>query len=299
MAFKPLDPIVQTVVDTFNSWGSETPIATIRKEWDEIFSDVVPSVGATSEAVDIGGIPGEWISAPEAQRDRAVLYLHGGGYIIGSINSHRDVCERLSRSAKARVLAINYRLGPEHPFPAGIDDAVAAYRWLLKQPGLSAKRIAIAGDSAGGGLATSTLLALKQAGDPMPGCATLMSPWVDLELSGDSMDSKGEDDPMVKKAMLAAMTAAYVPTGDLRNPLISPLTTDLMGLPPLMIHVGMREVLLDDSVRLAERAKAAGVEVEFKSWEGQVHVFQIFASGVKDGDTSLQELGAFIRKHIP
>ncbi len=298
MALKPLDPIVLKCVATFESWGPDTPMSTIRKEWDAVFSDVVPTVGAKSQPVDVGGIKAEWISAPEAQQDRVVLYLHGGGYVLGSINSHRDVCERLSRAAKARVLAIEYRLAPEHPFPAGIDDAVAAYRWLLKQ-GLSAKRLAIAGDSAGGGLSMSTLLALKQAGDPLPACVTLMSPWVDLELLGDSMTSKGDEDPMIKKPMVAIMSATYVPSGDLRNPLISPLNADLTGLPPLMIHVGTREVLLDDSIRLAARAKKAGVEAELKTWEGHVHVFQIFASGVKDGETSLQELGAFIRKHIP
>ena len=297
MPLTPLDPIILKCVATFESWDPDTPMATIRKEWDEVFSDVVPTVGAKSQPVDVGGIKAEWITAPEAQQDRVVLYLHGGGYVFGSINSHRDVCERLSRAAKARVLAIEYRLAPEHPFPAGIDDAVAAYRWLLKQ-GLSAKRIAIAGDSAGGGLSVSTLLALKQAGDPLPACATLMSPWVDHELTGDSMTSKGAEDPMIKKPMVAVMSATYIPSGDLSNPLISPLNADLTGLPPLMIHVGTREVLLDDSVRLAARAKKAGVEVELKAWEGHVHVFQIFASGVKDGETSLQELGAFIRKHI-
>jgi acetyl esterase/lipase len=298
MSLKPLDPIILKCVATFESWGPETPMSTIRKEWDEVFSDVVPTVGAKSVPVDIGGIKAEWISAPEAQQDRAILYLHGGGYVLGSINSHRDVCERLSRAAKARVLAIEYRLAPEHPFPAAIEDAVAAYRWLVKQPGLSAKRVAIAGDSAGGGLSMSLLLALKQAGEPMPACATLMSPWVDLELTGDSMTSKGDEDPMIKKPMVAIMSSTYVPSGDLRNPLISPLKSDLAGFPPLMIHVGTREVLLDDSVRLAAQAKKAGVEVELKTWEGHVHVFQIFASGVKDGEASLQELGAFIRRHI-
>jgi epsilon-lactone hydrolase len=298
MSLRPLDPIVQKVVDTFNQWGPDTPIATLRKEWDEVFSDVVPVVGAQSQAVDAGGVKAEWISAPDARKDAAILYLHGGGYILGSINSHRDVCERLSRAAKARVLAIDYRLAPEHAFPAAIDDAVAAYRWLVKQ-GISPKRLAIAGDSAGGGLSMATLVALKRAGDALPACATLMSPWVDLELTGDSMTTKDAEDPMVHRPMVANMAAAYVQSGDVGNPLASPLKADLAGLPPLMIHVGTRETLLDDSVRLAAAAKKAGVAAEFKAWEGHVHVFQIFASGVADGETSLQELGAFIRKHIP
>ena len=297
MSLQQLESVVKEVVAVFNSWGPETPITTIRQDWDNLFSNVKPVVGARAEPVNAGGVKAEWISAPEAKNDRVILYLHGGGYVLGSIHSHRDVCERLSRATKARVLALDYRLAPENPFPAALDDALAAYRWLLKQ-GVSPKHLAIAGDSAGGGLSTATLVALKQAGDPLPTCAALMSPWVDLDCTGESMTTKDAEDPMVHKPMAAVMSASYVPSGEFRTPLASPLYADLGGLPPLMIHVGSRETLLDDSVRLAARAREAGVDVQFKKWEGQVHVFQIFASRVDEGEESIQELGAFIRKHI-
>jgi acetyl esterase/lipase len=268
----------------------------MRKGWDGLFANVRPTVGAKTETVDSGGVKGEWISAPGAAADRAILYFHGGGYVLGSIHSHRDMCERLSRAAQARVLALDYRLAPEHPFPAAVDDARAAYRWLLKQ-GLQPKRIALAGDSAGGGLTFATLLALKEHGDPMPACAVPLSPWVDLEATGDSMISKDSEDPMVHKNLVEQMAKTYVPSGDLRNPLAAPLYGDLRGLPPLLIQVGSRETLLDDAVRMADKAKKAGVEVELNVWNGQIHVWQIFASRLDEGEQAIQKIGAFIKKH--
>jgi acetyl esterase/lipase len=206
------------------------------------------------------------------------------------------MCERLSRAAQARVLALDYRLAPEHPFPAAVEDARAAYRWLLKQ-GFQPKRIALAGDSAGGGLTFATLLALKQHGDPMPACAAPLSPWVDLEATGDSMASKDSEDPMVHKNMVEQMAKTYVPTGDFRNPLAAPLYGDLRGFPPLLIQVGSRETLLDDAVRMADKAKKAGVEVELDVWNGQIHVWQIFASRLDEGEQAIQKIGAFVKKH--
>ena len=147
MSLEQLELVVRDVAAVFNSWGQDTPITTIRSDWDNLFSNVKPDVGATAEAVDADGVKAEWISAPEARSDRAILYLHGGGYVLGSIHSHRDVCERFSRATKARVLAIDYRLAPDHPFPAALDDAMAAYRCLLKQ-GFSPRHLALAGDSA-------------------------------------------------------------------------------------------------------------------------------------------------------
>ncbi|MBL6749334.1 MAG: alpha/beta hydrolase [Nevskia sp.] len=296
MSNTQLDAVIHDVVATFGAWGPDTTLDTMRKGWDNLFADVKYEVGAKSEKVDAGGVKAEWISAPNASKDRAILYVHGGGYVLGSVHSHRDLCERLSRAAQARVLSLDYRLAPENPFPAAVDDAVAAYRWLLKQ-GIPAKRIAIAGDSAGGGLAIATLLALKQGGDPQPACATPLSPWVDLEALGESMVSRDAIDPMVHKPMIEQMGKTYVQNGDLRNPLAAPLYGDLRGLPPLLIHVGERETLYDDAARIAKKAKDAGVDVTLKAWKGQIHVFQIFASRLEEGETAIQELGAFIRKH--
>ncbi len=296
MSSAQLDKVIADVVATFGAWGPQTTLPEMRKGWDDLFADAKLTVGATTEKVDAGGVKGEWISAPGAAPDRAILYFHGGGYVLGSIHSHRDMCERLSRAAQARVLALDYRLAPEHPFPAAVDDARAAYRWLLKQ-GLQPKRIALAGDSAGGGLTFAALLALKQHGDPMPACAAPLSPWVDLEGIGDSMTSKAGEDPMVHKEMIEQMAKTYVQTGDLRNPLAAPLYGDLRGLPPLLIQVGSRETLLDDAVRIADKAKQAGVEVELDVWNGQIHVWQIFASRLDEGEHAIQKIGAFVKRH--
>ncbi len=297
MSTQQLEPVIRDIAAVLGNWGPETPMSTIRSDSDKLFCATKFTVGASAEAVNAGGVKAEWITAPGALNDRVILYLHGGGYILGSINSHRDLCERLSRAAKARVLALDYRLAPEHPFPAAVEDAVAAYRWLLKQ-NISPKHVAIAGDSAGGGLSLATLVALKQAGDPLPACVALMSPWVDLECTGESMTTKDAEDPLVRKPMAAGMAATYLPSGDLRNPLASPLHAALDGLPPLMIHVGSRETLLDDSVRIAAKARKAGVDVQLKQWQGQIHVFQLFASRVDEGEASIHELGAFIHGRI-
>ena len=296
MSKAQLDKVIADVVATFGAWGPQTTLAEMRKGWDDLFANVQLTVGAKTEKVDAGGVRAEWISAPGAARDRVILYFHGGGYVLGSIHSHRDMCERLSRAAQARVLALDYRLAPEHPFPAPVEDARAAYRWLLGQ-GLSAKRIALAGDSAGGGLTFAALLALKRHGDPMPACAAPLSPWVDLEGLGESMTTKSAEDPMVQKHLIEQMGKTYVAGGNLRDPLAAPLYGDLGGLPPLLIQVGSRETLLDDAVRIAERAKKAGVDVELNVCEGQIHVWQIFASRLDEGEQAIQKIGAFVRRH--
>lgn len=297
MSSAQLEKVIADVVTTFGSWGPQTTLAEMRKGWDDLFANVKPTVGAKTEKVDAGGVRAEWITAPGAAADRAILYFHGGGYVLGSIHSHRDMCERLSRAAQARVLVLDYRLAPEHPFPAAVEDARAGYRWLLQQ-GFQPKRIALAGDSAGGGLTFAALLALKQHGDPMPACAAPLSPWVDLEGLGESMVTKAEDDPMVHKPMIEQMGKTYVPNGDLRNPLAAPLYGDLRGLPPLLIQVGARETLLDDAVRMSDKAKKAGVPVELEVWDGLIHVWQIFASRLDEGEQAIQKIGAFVRKHI-
>lgn len=248
------------------------------------------------EPVTANGVKAEWVSAPDADPGRAVLYLHGGGYVIGSINTHRSLAARLSRAAKARVLLIDYRLAPEHPFPAAVDDSLAAYKWMLAQ-GLKPSRIAVAGDSAGGGLTAATLVAIRDAKLPLPAAGALLSPWVDLEGIGESMTSKDSVDPIVHKAGLLEMAKAYLGGKNARTPLASPLYADLTGLPPLLIHVGTSETLLDDASRLAERAKKAGVNVTHEAWEGMIHVWHLFAPMLDEGQQALEKIGAFIRKH--
>ncbi|MFZ1889904.1 MAG: alpha/beta hydrolase [Candidatus Binataceae bacterium] len=248
------------------------------------------------QPVNAGGVKAEWVSAPGADAGRVILYLHGGGYVIGSINTHRAISGRISRAAKARVLLIDYRLAPEHPFPAAVEDSIAAYRYLLAQ-GTRPGRIAVAGDSAGGGLAIATLVAIKEAKLPMPAAGVGLSPWVDLEGIGESMTTKAKADPMVQKDGLLQMAAAYLGGKDPRSPLAAPLYADLSGLPPLLIQVGTAETLLDDATRLAERARKSGVNVTLEPWENMVHVWQAFAPILDEGQQAIDKIGAFVLKH--
>lgn len=251
-----------------------------------------PDVVAEPTTVD--GVPAEWVSTPEAHEDRAVLYLHGGGYVMGSLNSHRDLAGRVSRAAGARVLNLDYRLAPEHPHPAAVEDATAAYRALVAD-GYEPGDVAIAGDSAGGGLTVATLVTLRDQGDPLPAAGVCISPWVDLEGVGDSMTTKADVDPMVQRDPLVRMAGFYL--GDLhpRTPLAAPLYADLAGLPPLLIQVGTAETLLDDSTRIAERARDAGVDVTLEVWDEMIHVFHAFAPILPEGQEAIDKIGEFLR----
>lgn len=253
---------------------------------------VAPDV--SREKVDAGGVPAEWIAAPGADRNRVVLYLHGGGYVIGSVQSHAELISRVARAANARALALNYRLAPEHRFPAAVDDAVAAYRWLLAQD-VHPSRIVIAGDSAGGGLTLATLIALRDARAPLPAAAVCMSPWVDLEGTGESMTARAELDPMVQKEGLVVMAAHYLGDADAKHPLAAPLHADLSGLPPLLIHVGTAEVLYHDATRFHQKARDAGVNATIEVWDEMIHVFQMFPM-LPEAHSAVDNLGRFIRE---
>ncbi len=265
-----------------------------RAGMEKVSERVAPDVKC--EPVNAGGVSAEWIAAPGAEPDRVILYLHGGGYVTGSINTHRAMVARIARASKGRALLIDYRLAPEHPFPAAVDDATAAYRWLLAQ-GYAPGKIVIAGDSAGGGLALAALAALRASHDPMPAAVVPISPWTDLEGTGDSVKTKAAKDPMVQGSDLAPMAKMYIGTDDPKNPLISPLHADYRGFPPLLIQVGEAEVLLDDSTRVAERAKAAGVKVELEIWDEMVHVWHVFAKLLPEGQQAIDKIGTFVIAH--
>jgi len=245
-----------------------------------------------SREVDAGGVPADWVTVDGSDADRVVLYLHGGGYVMGSRNTHRGLAGRIARAAKASVLLPEYRLAPEHPFPAAVDDATACWRWLVSQ-GFAPQRMAIAGDSAGGGLTLATLLALKADGAPIPACAVALSPWTDLEGSGPTAEPGAVDDPMLTPDGLRVTGQQYA-AGALRHPLAAPLHGDLAGLPPLLLQVGTREVLLSDSTRFAEKARAAGVDVTLEIEEGLIHVWQMFPD-VPEAQSAVQRIGAFVR----
>ncbi len=250
-----------------------------------------------TETVQMGGVAGLLIASPGVDDRRLVLYLHGGGYCTGSSLTHRDFGWRFSAAAGARVLLLDYRLAPEHPFPAAVEDTLTAYRWLLAQ-GFDPGQIAIGGDSAGGGLAVAALVALRDEGTVLPATAVLISPWTDLTGSGDSIRSKADADPLLTANRLADFSHAYLGEADPKNPLASPLFSDLRGLPPLLIQVGEAEILLDDAVRLAEKAQAAGVDVTLDVWEEMFHVWHGFAAVVPESQEAIAQAGEFIQKHF-
>ncbi|MGH7398349.1 MAG: alpha/beta hydrolase [Candidatus Rokuibacteriota bacterium] len=225
---------------------------------------------------------------------RVVLYLHGGGYVIGSPRSHRHLAAAIARAAATDALLLDYRLAPEHPYPAAVDDATAAYRWLLDQ-GVAPERIVIAGDSAGGGLTVAALLALREARVPLPAGGVCISPWVDLTCSGESYRTKAEVDPIVRRAGVEEMAKAYLGTTPPRSPMASPLFADLRGLPPLLIHVGGDEILLDDAVQLAERARAAGVEATLEVYDRMIHVWHWFLPMLDEAQAAVEAIGRFTR----
>jgi epsilon-lactone hydrolase len=241
--------------------------------------------------------PAEWLRPPSAAPGRVVLYLHGGGYVIGSPRSHRHLAAAIATAAGSSGLLLEYRCAPEAPFPAAVDDAVAAYRWLLDQ-GVSPGGIVIAGDSAGGGLTVATLLALRDARLPLPAAGVCISPWVDLTCSGASYATKAVNDPIVKRAGVDEMARAYLGTADGRTPFASPLFADLRGLPPLLIQVGSEEVLLDDSVQLAERAKAAGVDTTLEVWDQMIHVWHWFLPMLDEAEEAIAAIGRFARSRM-
>ena len=293
-------PELDRAIAMFRAGKAETQAFTTVEEfrvWYEQFTAQfeLPE-DAVFEQVGAGGVSAEWISTPGVAEDRVVMYLHGGGYMIGSIRTHRSPLSYLSRVSDARVLGLNYRLAPEHPFPAAVEDSVAAYRWLLAE-GVSPRRIAIGGDSCGGGLTIATLVALKYFGDPLPAAGISHSGWTDLAHTGDTFETKAEEDPLIDKEMLEGMAAAYLGDRSRTTPLASPYYADLQGLPPLLVQVGTAEVLLDDSLRLADRAKEAGVDVTLEVWDDMPHVWQAFASFLPEAREALDHCGQFVQKH--
>jgi epsilon-lactone hydrolase len=247
--------------------------------------------------VDAGGVPAHWLTAPGTDPGRVLLFLHGGGYELGSVRSDGELAARLGRASGMRVLFPEYRLAPEHPFPAAIDDVLAAWRWLRADQDLSAPSLAVAGDSAGGGLATALLVATRDAGQPLPAAAVLMSPTVDLTSSGASMTDRVDQDPISTPAMLRQFAADYLAGADPKTPLASPLFASLAGLPPLLIQVGTADLLLSDSERLAAAADHAGVDVTLEIGEGLTHVYQLLL-GTPEAAEATERIGKFLRARV-
>jgi len=247
--------------------------------------------------VTAGGVPAHWLDAPGADTGRILLFLHDGGYEFGSLRSDGELAARLGRASGMRVLFPEYRLAPEHPFPAAIDDVLAAWRWLRTDQDLNPRSMAVAGASAGGGLAVALLVATRDAGEALPAAAVLMSPTVDLTSSGASMTERADQDPISTPALLRQLASDYLAGADPRTPLASPLFTSLAGLPPLLVQVGTADVLLSDAERLASAAAEAGVDVTLKVGEGLPHVYPIML-GTPEAAEATEQSGAFLRARI-
>jgi acetyl esterase/lipase len=250
-----------------------------------------------TERVGAGGVPAEWIWAPDVDHAAVMLYLHGGGYVLGSMRTHRVMLAHLSRACRCRVLGLEYRLAPENPFPAPVEDTLAAYRWLLAR-GYAPRNMVLAGDSAGGGLVVAALVAMRYVGEPLPAAGVCLSPWVDMEASGPSFVTNATSDPSVAKDRILRIASLYLAGKPPQTPLASPIHADLRGLPPLLVQVGSIETLLDDARALAERAQAAGVRVELQVWEDMPHVWQHFAPILPEAQQAIARIGEFVRKHI-
>jgi len=283
--------------------SSEVSIAELRESYATFLNKFPPVEDLQLEPVDAGGVPAEWIDAREpggaaGEAERRMLYLHGGGFVMGSIVSHRHLVARIARASAARCLAIDYRLAPEHPFPAALDDAVAAYRWLLDHHADPA-RLVVAGDSAGAGLAVIAMTVARERGEPLPAALVCISPWTDLEGNSDSLECNADLDPIVQREGLIKMAQLYLDGTDPHHPRVSPLAADLRALPPTLIQVGGDETLLDDALGLAQRAREAGVEVELDVWPEMIHVWHHFAGRLKQGRQAIDKIGEFVRRRVP
>ena len=291
------DAEIDAIRRILTSQPRPTGLAERRQRLDALGSRYAVAQDVTVEPVNANGVAAEWTTVPGSASDRVLMFLHGGGYISGSITSHRHMIAEAGRQAGVRSFAVGYRLAPEHPFPAALDDALTAYRFLLSS-GIAAENIILAGESAGGGLAVATATRLRDAGDKLPACLWCASPWVDLEMTGRSMDSKASVDPLIQRGYLTELAADYLNGADPAGPMASPLHADLHGLPPMLIQVGSAETLLDDAIRLAGAAGSADVDVRLEVWPDMIHAWHLFYQQVAAGRRSLASVGAYICQHL-
>jgi acetyl esterase/lipase len=273
-------------------------VATIRKNLDRTkYLFPSPPKGTTVARLTIGDVPAVRVTRPGSRAGCHVLYLHGGGYCYGSILLYRDFVWRIAEAAEASVLCIDYRLAPEHPFPAAIEDATNAYRRLLSE-GADPKHLAVMGDSAGGGLTFGSLLKLRDEGVPLPAAAVALSPWTDLTMTSDSSRRNLNSDPMLSVGPARILASWYLAGADLKTPYASPLHGDLTGLPPSLIQVGSDEILLDDAMHMAERLRAAGSSAEIEVWPRMPHVWQLYARIMPEAQQAVVRIGDFLRQKL-
>lgn len=304
----PLAAVIARINATYQQWQRDTTVATMRADWDALFGSAAIDATTTDFSLDTpaGSLPCRWIDAPTITSPAIILYIHGGGFRLGSIDSHLPLMSDIACAAGCRVLGFNYRLLPDHTFPAPLEDSLSVYRWLLDQ-GYAAAHIMVAGDSAGGGLAAALVQLLKRRTDlslPQPAGLILLSAWLDMTLAGASYTSRAEHDPVHQKKMLALLASLYTGanTGsgtELTDPLLSPLLGDLRHTPPTLLQVGDCEVGLDDSVDYARRACAAGSMATVSVWPQMIHVFQMFTTDLPEARAAIAEIAGFIRQTVP
>jgi acetyl esterase/lipase len=277
---------------------AEPSVATVRKRM-KLLGRLIPRPPrkTTTIEIDAGGVPAARIALPASRPDRHVLYLHGGGYLFGSPPIYRDMTWRIAAGTRARVLCLDYRLAPEHPFPAALDDTVAAYRWLVGS-GADPRRVALMGDSAGGGLMFAALMRLRDEGVPLPVVAVAVSPWTDLALTGASLRTNPPNDPLIPVEHAERAVALYLAGADPRNPRASPLYGDPAGLPPTLILVGGDEVLRDDAVRMAERLQAAGCDVALEVWPRMFHAWHMLVRVMPEAKAAVARACAFVDERL-
>ncbi len=293
MSKQQLDAILQLAAE---APSPEQPTPAAMRVWFEAINAQTPvAEGVEISPVSSGCWTGEWLRPSQSDGRRLLIYYHGGGFLFGSPLSHRAVTTQLAQLSAAPVLSIDYRLAPEHPAPAAHDDCFDAYRWALEQ-GFDASAIALAGDSAGGNLSLSTAIRARDAGLPLPGCVVMMSPALDLAGDGES-HTRLKDAPLLTKELVDLFNRAYVGEGDLRSSLVTPFYSDMSGLPPVLIHVGSNEMLVDDSVTVAERIKQAGSPVELKVWQEMVHCWQLYGPMLDESMQSMEEIARFVMAH--
>ncbi len=275
--------------------GPDTPFMQRRAQSEAFAAAFVAPPGLRIEQDELGGIPVEWILPDGADEAPVLFHLHGGGYVLGNPAGSRPFTTAFALKAHARVVSADYRLAPENPFPAAVQDSVAAYRGLLER--IPARRVSIGGESAGGGLAVATLLAARAGNLPLPSSAVLVSPWTDLTCTAETFNTKAYVDPLLTRRALKEMADAYVPESSARLPLASPLFGDLSGLPPMLIHAGSEEVLLDDAKNLHRRALLHGVDAQIEIWHRMIHVWHMFHPMLAEGDVAIRKLAEFACAH--
>ena len=275
---------------------ADADIGKMRKRLDQLGRLTRVAQNVSIEEGELHGLKVEWYRPEKARSGKILLYLHGGAFILGSCDSHRKLVTQITRAGRIDAVLPEYRLAPEHPYPAGLQDCVGVYRALLDY-GYNPKNIVVAGDSAGGGLTMSLMLELRHSGIPLPGAAVLISPFLDLTASGESVTTRAAQEPWFRADDVHVVIKYYCPDEDLEDPLVSPVFANVSGLPPTLVQVGDDEILLSDSTRIAEKMKAAGVEVDLQVFPEMWHVFQLFVGKMPESRGAVDKIGEFLRRH--